>query len=72
MDQFLTKLAEQVAVIRATPYPFFLAVAIVAGGLAWYGVRDGLWWALDNGSDLAGLCTSSASLCWWDRSSRSI
>jgi hypothetical protein len=24
---------------------FIAATAIAAGGLAWYGVRDGLWWA---------------------------
>ena len=24
---------------------FIAALAIAAGGLAWYGVRDGLWWA---------------------------
>jgi hypothetical protein len=24
---------------------FIAAIAIAAGGLAWYGVRDGLWWA---------------------------
>jgi hypothetical protein len=35
MDQFLTKLAEQVAAIRAAPYPFVLAVAIVAGAI-WF------------------------------------
>ena len=24
---------------------FIASTAIAAGGLAWYGVRDGLWWA---------------------------
>jgi hypothetical protein len=24
---------------------FIAATAIAAGGLAWYGVREGLWWA---------------------------
>src|SRR5581483_9735094 len=38
MDQFLTKLAEQAAVIRAAPYPFILAVAIVAG-MIWFVVN---------------------------------
>jgi hypothetical protein len=38
MDQFLTKLAEQAAVIRAAPYPFALAVLIVAGAI-WFVVN---------------------------------
>jgi hypothetical protein len=38
MDEFLSKLAEQFAVIRAAPYPFLLSVAIVIGAV-WFMVN---------------------------------
>jgi hypothetical protein len=35
MDEILTKLADQLAVIKSAPYPFILAVAIVIGAV-WF------------------------------------
>ena len=44
---------------------FIAATAVAAAGLAWYGVREGLWWAWITAviSPVLGLAVASRSVC---------
>jgi hypothetical protein len=45
LDKLNPAIMGYIAHLHVATAGFIAATAIAAGGLAWYGVRDGLWWA---------------------------